>query len=99
MLILQVGHLLHEGYEAIVLLYQPVTYATADVISTYVYREGIVNGRYDMAAAVGLFNSVIGFILIMVANKLQKVYRIRLMVGECKRWRVVERRFLTDLTM
>ncbi|WP_342561107.1 ABC transporter permease subunit [Paenibacillus sp. FSL R7-0345] len=74
MLILQVGHLLDVGYEAIVLLYQPVTYATADVISTYVYREGIVNGRYDMAAAVGLFNSVIGFILIIVANKLSKKY-------------------------
>ncbi|MCW3790219.1 ABC transporter permease subunit [Paenibacillus sp. LS1] len=74
MLILQIGSLLEVGYEAIILLYQPVTYATADVISTYVYREGIVNGRYDMAAAVGLFNSVVGFILIIAANKLSKKY-------------------------
>ncbi|WP_339233712.1 ABC transporter permease subunit [Paenibacillus sp. FSL R5-0517] len=74
MLILQIGGLLEVGYEAIVLLYQPVTYSTADVISTYVYREGIVNGRYDMAAAVGVFNSFVGFILIMLANKLSKKY-------------------------
>ena len=74
MLILKVGNLLEVGYEAIILLYQPVTYETADVISTYVYREGIMNGRYDMATAVGLFNSVVGLLLIAIANRLSKKY-------------------------
>ncbi|WP_235941541.1 ABC transporter permease [Paenibacillus puerhi] len=74
LLILKVGGLLEVGYEAIILLYQPATYNTADVISTYVYREGIVNGRYDMAAAVGLFNSIVGFLLIMFSNWLSKKY-------------------------
>ncbi|KRF06075.1 sugar ABC transporter permease [Paenibacillus sp. Soil766] len=74
LLILKVGHLLDVGYEAIILLYQPVTYSTADVIGTYVYREGIVNGRYDMATAVGLFNSVVGLILIFFSNWLSKKY-------------------------
>nr|WP_246427805.1 ABC transporter permease subunit [Paenibacillus phyllosphaerae] len=74
MLILQIGGLLEVGYEAIILLYQPVTYETADVISTYVYREGLVNGRYDMATAVGLFNSVVGLLLIVFANRISKKY-------------------------
>lgn len=74
MLILQIGSLLDVGYEAIILLYQPVTYSTADVISTYVYREGLINGRYDMATAVGLFNSIVSLILIVFANKISKKY-------------------------
>jgi putative aldouronate transport system permease protein len=74
MLILKIGGLLEVGYEAIILLYQPVTYETADVINSYVYREGIVNGRYDMATAVGLFNSVVGLTLILLSNKLSKKY-------------------------
>ncbi|MGE7823321.1 ABC transporter permease [Paenibacillus sp. NPDC093718] len=72
MLILEIGKLLEVGYEAIILLYQPATYGTADVISTYVYREGILNGRYDMATAVGLFNSVVGVLLIILSNRLSK---------------------------
>lgn len=74
MLILKIGNLMEVGYEAIILLYQPATYETADVISTYVYREGIMNGRYDMATAVGFFNSVIGLLLIVVSNRLSKKY-------------------------
>lgn len=72
MFILKIGELLEVGYEAILLLYTPGTYNTADVIMTYVFREGLQNGRYDMAAAVGLFNSVIGFALIVIANRLSK---------------------------
>lgn len=74
MLILKIGNLMEVGYEAIILLYQPATYETADVISTYVYREGIMNGRYDMATAVGLFNSIVGLLLIAVSNRLSKKY-------------------------
>jgi len=74
MLILKIGNLLTVGYEAIILLYQPSTYETADVISTYVYRSGIAEGRYDMATAVGLFNAVIALVLVYAANTVSKKY-------------------------
>lgn len=68
MLILRVGRIMDVGYEKIMLLYNEVTYETADVISTYVYRKGILNGEYDYSTAVGLFNSVVNFMLIIGAN-------------------------------
>ncbi|MNI17539.1 putative multiple-sugar transport system permease YteP [compost metagenome] len=74
MFILRIGHILDVGYEAIILLYQPATYETADVISTYMYRAGIKEGNYDLTTAVGLFNSAIGLLLVIVANKLSKKY-------------------------
>ncbi len=74
MFIMKIGSLLSVGYESIILLYQPATYETADVISTYVYRSGLIDGRYDFATAVGLFNSIVGLILVITANKIsQKV--------------------------
>lgn len=72
MLVMKVGSMLEVGYEAIILLYQPATYETADVINTYVYRAGLQEARYDLATAVGLFNAVIGFILVIFANKMSK---------------------------
>jgi len=72
LLIMKIGSIMDVSYEAIILLYQPVTYQTADVISTYVYRSGLQEGRYDMATAVGLFNAVIAFVLVVGANKLSK---------------------------
>lgn len=72
MLILQVGNLLNLGYEKIILLYNPITYETADVISTYVYRKGILEGAFSYSTAVGLFNSVINFMLLIVANTISK---------------------------
>lgn len=72
MLIMKIGSLLSVGYEAIILLYQPSTYETADVISTYVYRSGMIDGRYDFATAVGLFNGVIALILVFGANRLSR---------------------------
>ena len=74
MLILKIGNLLEVGYEAIILLYQPVTYETADVINSFVYREGILHGRYDMATAVGLFNAIVGLLLIVISNRLSRKY-------------------------
>lgn len=68
MLIMNIGNLLNVGYEAIILLYQPATYETSDVISTYVYRSGIVEGHYDFSTAVGLFNAVVALILTTAAN-------------------------------
>ena len=50
------------------LLYNPATYEVADVISTFVYRKGIVEANYSYSAAVGLFNSAVNFIMIIFAN-------------------------------
>src|SRR5690606_4453657 len=64
MLIIRVGNIMKLGYESIILLYQPTTYETADVISTYVYRAGLVEQRFSLSTAVGLFNGVISLILV-----------------------------------
>lgn len=74
LLILRIGTLLFVGHEKILLLYSPVTYETADVISTYVYRKGLQEFNYGYSTAVGLFNSVINFILLIIANKLSRRY-------------------------
>ena len=68
MLILRLGGMLSVGYEKIILMYSPLTYETADVISTFVYRNGITNGRFSYSTAVGLFNSLINVIILLIAN-------------------------------
>ena len=72
MLIMSCGSLINVGSEAIILLYQPTTYETADVISTYVYRIGLTDGDYGLATAVGFFNSVIGLLFVVLANTISK---------------------------
>jgi putative aldouronate transport system permease protein len=72
MLIIRIGNILEVGFEMIIMLYQPATYETADVISTFIYRQGIQAAQYDLAAAAGLFNAVIAFILVMSANKISR---------------------------
>jgi len=74
LLLMRLGNLLEVGYETIILLYNPSIYSTADVISTYVYRRGILNGDYSFASAVGFFQSVIGLLLVITANKIAKKY-------------------------
>jgi putative aldouronate transport system permease protein len=71
-LILNLGSFLEVGYESIILLYQPATYETADVINTYVYRAGLQGGNYEVGAAAGLFNSVVSLVLVVLANRLSK---------------------------
>lgn len=70
MLLINIGNMLNVGYEAIILLYNAGIYETADVISTYIYRVGISEGRYDYAAAIGLVNSVVAFFIVIAANKI-----------------------------
>ncbi len=70
--ILRMGGILNVGYEKILLLYQPLTYEVADVISTYVYRKGIVEANYSFSTAVGLFNSLVNIIFLVVTNQLSK---------------------------
>lgn len=70
MLIIRCGKIMNVGAEKTLLLYNPATYKTADVISSYVYRKGIVDGNYSFSTAVGLFNSVINFIMLLSVNKI-----------------------------
>lgn len=72
LLIMRIGQMLSVGYEKIILLYNPSIYETADVISTYVYRRGLQEGDYSYSAAVGMFNSIINFTLLMTANFFSK---------------------------
>lgn len=72
MLILRVGQMMSIGREKVLLLYNPLTYDTADVISTFVYRKGILEASYSFSAAVGLFNSVINFVLLVTVNFVSK---------------------------
>ncbi|WP_036745295.1 ABC transporter permease subunit [Paenibacillus sp. UNC451MF] len=72
MFILRIGHLLEAGTEQILTLYNPVVYQTGDVIGTFVYRIGLGKMDYSFSTAVGLFNSVVGFLLIVFGNMLSK---------------------------
>lgn len=72
MLIMRLGSVLSVGSAKILLLYQPVTYEVADVISTYVYRRGVLEGSYSFSTAVGLFNSVVDILFLLAANKTSK---------------------------
>ena len=74
MLILRCGAIMNVNFEKVLLLYSPSTYSTADIISTYVYRMGIIKQKIGFSTAVGLFNSVISLILVLGVNKLSKVY-------------------------
>jgi putative aldouronate transport system permease protein len=71
-LILNIGTFMAVGFEKILLLYNPLTYPTADVISTYLYRVGIVSGSFSYATAIGLFESVIGLTLVLSANAISR---------------------------
>lgn len=72
MLILRLGYLLEAGTEQILTLYNPVVYATGDVMGTFVYRVGLGKMDYSFSTAVGLFNSIVGFLLIISGNMLSK---------------------------
>lgn len=68
MFILRIGSMMNVGMEKIILLYNPATYDTADVISSFVYRYGMLQGNYSYSTAVGLFNSVVNFALLYGVN-------------------------------
>lgn len=72
LLILDIGHVLAIGFEKVFLLYNPATYETADIISTYVYRVGLVQGNYSYATAIGLFTSIIDLAFLIGANYLSR---------------------------
>lgn len=70
--ILKMGNILNVGFEKILLLYSPTTYEVADVISTYVYRIGILDANFSYSTAIGLFNSVVNIIFLLLTNALSK---------------------------
>lgn len=73
LLILKMGHMLDIGFEKIILLYNPNTYVTADVISTFVYRKGLLGSfEFSYATAVGLFQAVINLLLLVAANRISR---------------------------
>ena len=74
MLIIRIGNIMEVSFELIILLYQPATYETADVVNTFIYRQGLQSGQYDFAAAAGLFNAVVAFVLVMAANSISRRY-------------------------
>lgn len=68
LLILQMGNMLNVGYEKCLLLYNESTYETADIISTYVYRKGLIDANFSYSTAVGLFNSVVNMVFLVGTN-------------------------------
>ncbi|MCI8889410.1 MAG: sugar ABC transporter permease [Hungatella sp.] len=74
MLIMKMGSLMNMGYEKTILLYNPSTYETADIISSHIYRIGLLDQDWSYSTAIGLFNSIINFGLLLVTNKISKRY-------------------------
>ncbi|MCL2832588.1 MAG: ABC transporter permease subunit [Treponema sp.] len=74
LLIMAMGHLVSVGYEKIFLMQNSLNIDTSEVISTYVYKRGIVNTNYSFSSAVGLFNNVINAILLVIANGISRKF-------------------------
>lgn len=72
MLLLRLGQIMNVGFERAYLLQKPSTYGVSDIIQTYIYRTGIEGNNFSFAAAVGLFNSAINVIFLVICNKLSK---------------------------
>lgn len=72
MLLLDIGRIMNVGFEQIYVLANSAVYSTGDVISTYVYRLGIGSGRFSLTTAIGLFQSVIGFVMILSCNAISR---------------------------
>ena len=72
LLLLNIGRIMEVGFEQIFVLYNPLVYETGDVISTYVYRVGLGNARFSLTTAIGLFQSIIGFTLLLSCNAISK---------------------------
>ncbi|WP_213585985.1 ABC transporter permease subunit [Paenibacillus sp. J2TS4] len=78
--ILNVGKVLEIGFEKVFLLYNPATYETADILSTYVYRTGLMQGNFSYAAAIDLFTGVVSLVFIYSTNYLSRK------LGETSLW-------------
>lgn len=72
LLIMNVGSLMAMGHEKILLLQNPLNLEASNVIATFVYKQGLLDGQYSYASAVGLFNSVINAALLIIVNKISR---------------------------
>lgn len=72
MLILNSGSIMNVGFEKVFLMQNDINNATSEVISTYVYKSGLINADFSFASAVGLFNSVVSFVMVMLVNFIAK---------------------------
>lgn len=72
LLILRTGSMLENGFDQIFILYNTSVYEVGDVLETYIYRLGLVNAKYSLSTAAGMFQSVVGFVMILVTNRLAK---------------------------
>jgi putative aldouronate transport system permease protein len=72
MLILQIGNIMNVGYEKAFLMQNGSNTIVSELISTYVYKVGLQTAQYSFATAVGLFNSVVNFIILIIANQIAK---------------------------
>ncbi|VTE99948.1 protein LplB [Streptococcus pneumoniae] len=70
--ILNAGGIMQVGFEKVFLMSSPATYEVSDVLSTYVYRQGILNSDFSYSAAVGLFNNIVALLFVLLANKIAK---------------------------
>jgi putative aldouronate transport system permease protein len=70
--LLSIGNILSAGFDQVFVLYNPSVYNVGDIIDTWVYRQGIEGFQFSVAAAVGLFKGAVGFVLIVVANRVAK---------------------------
>ena len=71
-LIMRLGYMMSEGHEKVILLYNPLIYETADIVSSFVYRRGLEESNFSFGAAVGLFNSVVNIFLLWAANTISR---------------------------
>ena len=71
-LILKCGHIMSVGYEKVLLMQESTNLGVSELISTFVYLKGIQNQQYDYATAIGLFNSVVNMIVLLVVNRIAK---------------------------
>ncbi len=71
---LSLGNVLQAGFDQILNLYNPAVYRTADILDTFIYRAGLISAQYSLASAVGLFQSALGFALIVIAYWLANKY-------------------------
>ena len=73
-LLLKIGTIFEAGFNQIFMLYSPAVYSVGDIIDTWVYRQGLLEGQFGLATAAGLFKGLIGMLLLFLSNYLSKKY-------------------------
>jgi len=80
MFILEIGHMMNVGFEKVYLLQNDLNISVSEVISTYLYKKGIIQADYSYSTAVGLFNAVVNFSLVLISNTISRK------LGETSLW-------------